>query len=1010
MARIRQIGFLCVFMGLCAGLCAAQSVPKVSVERGTLRLPTYPWLDDRNPVFSAYEPHIYYPYTRQDFILPTKEDRDYKAIYLENEYLKIICLPELGGRIHSVFDKTTGEEMFHKNNEIKPALIAMRGAWISGGIEWNAGPQGHTVHIVSPVDVTTVENEDGSATLVIGNTDKMFGTRWTVRLTLHPGKAYLDESIRMYNPTDGTHPYYFWNCTAFPNLEGTRFIYPMTLGCDHAGTTFFNWPIDKEKDITFLRNYPHMSSVFAYDCVFDFFGAYDVDRNRGIVSQANHLEVKGKKAWTWGKDDFGVTSQMALSDAGPVNAQYIEVQSGPLLTQAEFGMLGPHVARSWREFWYPVHGLGAGFEYATRDVAAQAVRTATTLEIKAIATAEFPGAQATLSKDGKVLLQQTVDLSPKQAVALTLPTPPEGAVRVEFKDAQGMVLLDYETPLTIPEVKAPDLTKKPAREDAQPTADELYEKANLSDRQSEPIEARQGYEAVLKLDPAHEKALCALATLDIEEGRYADAEAHARKALDRNNNNGAAWYGLGVAQLDQDRPQDARVSGYKAAHTLEAVALGYTLAARAAMRMGDTAEALSAAKRAFLETPNDPYTQRLLFAARYACGERESLLPELKEVVERGDPTDFVAHALCQLAQPDKNAFAQALNAAGGEREFTALKTAEFFADLGQFEQAAALLEACAQEGFSPWFDYVRAFYLDKSGAAEPAKKTFQEAKREDYARTFPSGPASRPVVAWALARQPKDTLAWLWLGDLEASLGNPGAAKSAWTKAVELDPKYSEAWRSLALHAQKKDNDPNEAERCYRKAIEAAPDDQLSRFELAALLEQRDKRAEALAIAETVPKDVCARYDLALWRAEAYVKEKRYTDALDFLATAQFSNWEGQTRPHDIFVSALVGRGKASLESKDPAKALADFELALTYPENLHVGARYILTDAEVRFWQGKALLELGRKDDARQAWKTGAAQPDKSGAAPAFVTVTDTQDEYKKKCATALEVLGNS
>ena len=89
-------------------------------------------------------------------------------------------------------------------------------------------------------------------------------------MTLHPGKAYLDERIRIANPTDGMHPYYFWNCTAFPNRPGTRFIYPMTLGTDHNGTEFFTWPIHKGKDLTWLKNYPTYTSVFAYQCAFDF--------------------------------------------------------------------------------------------------------------------------------------------------------------------------------------------------------------------------------------------------------------------------------------------------------------------------------------------------------------------------------------------------------------------------------------------------------------------------------------------------------------------------------------------------------------------------------------------------------------------------------------------------------------------------------------------------------------------------------------------------------------------
>ena len=159
---------------------------KATAWVGQIVIPTYPWEEDVNPKFWALEGanklsttvkgQITYPYTMQDHLLRTKVDRTYKVVFLENEYLKVICLPELGGRLHSVFDKTTHQEMFHLNHVIKPGMIAMRGAFISGGVEWNAGPQGHTVTIVSPVDVVCGESPDGSAFIEINNQEKIFRT------------------------------------------------------------------------------------------------------------------------------------------------------------------------------------------------------------------------------------------------------------------------------------------------------------------------------------------------------------------------------------------------------------------------------------------------------------------------------------------------------------------------------------------------------------------------------------------------------------------------------------------------------------------------------------------------------------------------------------------------------------------------------------------------------------------------------------------------------------------
>lgn len=984
----------------CEPACAA-----VEAWSGELTLPTYPWFDDVNPVFSELDGGIYYPYTRQDHLATEKTDRTYKALFLENEYLKVTCLPELGGRIFSVLDKATGEEMFHTNKEIKPALIAMRGAWISGGIEWNSGPHGHTVTVVSPVDVTSQRNEDGSATLLIGNTEKIFRTRWMAKLTLHPGKAFLDETISIFNPTDGTHPYYFWNCTAFPNLPGTRFIYPMSLGTDHAGTSFYSWPIHEGKDLSWLKNYPTMSSIFAYECVFDFFGSYDVDLDRGLVSYANYHELKGKKAWTWGKDDFGVVSQQSLSDAGPVHAQYIEVQSGPLLTQADYGMLEPHQKVEWQEFWYPVHGLGDGFEYATRDAAVQAKRSDSALELRFLATGRFDGATCTLSQDGKTLLQQSVALTPAQAIAVTLATPPAGPIRVCLTTSDGAQLLAYETPLDIPKVEPPDLTKKPARADGAPTAQEKYFEGALADSQSNPAGARAGYDAALELDPQHVPSLLALATLNIESGRFAEAKDCAVKAANRDPNNGMAWYLRGASELQLGELEAAKTSGYKAAGTLDAIALGYGLVGRACMRQGDWAQAIRALERAHAEAPGDARTQACLLAARRASNEWQ-----VSELCPAGDVAiDFVLRATASWGSPDAwQALLNDLGGTCGEGEFTALDMAAFFADLGLYVQAAELLGAVCDKAIpsvapSAWTKYQRAWYLHCSGNEGEAVRMLKQARREPVDFVMPAGTDAEAAFRFATEKHPRDAQARLLLGHVLAGMGRMDEAAACWEKALSLDSSLSVAWRALGRRAEKT-NDLARAEECFRRAIKARRTDQVLYVDLARVLTAREKRTEAIRLVERMPKAEFPRFDITLWLAEAYNAEKRYDECISLLQGARLTNWEGQTTPHDLFVAALLARGKQRYDTKRFGEALADFQLALTYPENLGVGAKYRLTDAELRYWAGKSLEELGRKDEARAAWEAGAAQITTKDPDHAFIAVSATQDEYVQRCADAL------
>ena len=143
-AKVRVGGYLLVWLVLAVGpRVGAATRQGMAAEaarawEGEIVIPTYGWEEDINPKFWALEGQvrlsttvkrtIVYPYTMQDHLSRKRQDRTYKALFLENEYLKVTCLPELGGRLHSVIDKTTGEEVFHANRVIKPSMIAMRGA------------------------------------------------------------------------------------------------------------------------------------------------------------------------------------------------------------------------------------------------------------------------------------------------------------------------------------------------------------------------------------------------------------------------------------------------------------------------------------------------------------------------------------------------------------------------------------------------------------------------------------------------------------------------------------------------------------------------------------------------------------------------------------------------------------------------------------------------------------------------------------------------------------------
>ena len=987
---------------------------KVKAWKGTITVPTYGWAEDINPKFWALEGEvkfsttvkgsIIYPYTMQDHLYRTKADRTYKALFLENQYLKITCLPELGGRLHSVFDKTVGKEMFHLNKVIKPGMIAMRGAWISGGVEWNFGPHGHTVTILSPVDALIGRNEDGSAYIEISNIEKNFRNRWTVRVTLYPGKAYLDERIRIFNPTDVMNPYYFWNCTAFPNQPGTRFIYPMTLGTDHHGVKFFSWPIHKDKDISWLKNHEVSTSIFAVDCTFDFFGAYDVDMDRGIVQVANHYELSGKKAWTWGTWDFGLVSQQNLTDDdGP----YIEVQSGPLPTQSDYGMLLPREEVRWQEWWYPARGLGDGFEYATKDLVVQTARKdgkdsrgAGALQLRILATAKYPGAICTLSQEGRELLKRRLDLSPNASQVLTLLPAPRPAVDVTVKTRNGAVLTSFTTPLPIPKVTPPEPAKFMEKPDEQLTIEEKYLKGLKYNLATNRKKAREYYEKTLAEDSGYSPALRELAVLDIEAGLYENAASRLEKALNREPTDGLSWYFSGVSHLQLRNKKEALRCAYRAVRCFGTTSLGYDLAGRAYMRLNEHSKAVEALEKAMRLNPKDTKANNHLLLALHAAGNKKSAYKMAKERIAQ-NPTDPVPRALIALQSKSQMAhFVHEARDFIGEDDFEMLETSLVFAELGLLNEAARLLsavcvEAVAENERSPVPLYYLAYFEHKRGQEKHAKAYLKQAAKTYKDYVFPSRPEAIEVFKYALEKNADDAYGHLHLGNLYGNFGRLDEAVRHWQRAAELNSSLSIAFRNLGLYTWAVENDLTKAEKFYLKAIAARPKDQTLYRDLAEILLANNKRPEAIKVLESTPFKKLKRADILIILAQAYLDEQRYTDAIDLLeSTPYFVNWEGQTITWDIFSKVHLERGQKRFENKNFKAALQDFEAALTYPENIGVGRSNRPQEAQAQYWRGKALEALGRLEDARSAWRQGAAGHEGS----------KKQNEYRQLCKEAL------
>lgn len=990
---------------LCYGYCEAQT----RAWEGEIVIPTYGIVEDTNPKFWIMEDAPYgaetivnsitYPYTMQDNIIPVKTSVTYKALFIENEYLKITCLPELNGKFHSVLDKSTGKEMFWVNPVIKPGLIAMRGAGIIGGKAFNAGPQVHTTTIMSRINSFMGKKEDGSVYIEVGNLDQTFRTRWKARVTLRPGKAYLEETISLSNPVDAVNPYYFWNNAALQNTETQRFVFPISLATFHDGKEFFTWPVFsgsdtkwlkgvQGRDMTWLKNYNSWAPIFAYNCTFDFFGAYDTGSSKGVVHFAERHALSGKKAWTWGNWEYGVESQKTLVDGSDT---YIEVQSGPLATQSDYASLMPHERISWTEYWYPIHGFKSGFEYANKDAAIETIRKGKDIEFRILGSGVFAGASFTIRSGETVLLEKQIDITP-QKLAVIKTADPGTPLEVTIKSGSGQLLVQYETPLSIPQESAPETSEDNNAE--RKTAETFYLIGQKYDRASDRKKAREYYNKSLSVDPGYTLSLQAIGVLDFESAQYAEAASKFKTALNRNANDGLSWYFSGNCYLKDGNYEEAVNCASKIIQLPEYKALGYDLAGRAYLRQKEYSKAIHSFGEAQRINSGSLKAKEDLMLAYYA-GKQLSEAVNLAEEIVSEHPYSLVPRSVIALQNDgEMDHFIAAFKKGLGSFNFEFQELCLIYWDLGLADEALKLIESAdnslSKEEKDPMTQYYISFLHDlkKDEKAAVAYLAKIPSLNKDF--IFASRPEEIPILEHAVRRNGKDAYAYFQLGNLYANLGRADEAYSNWQHALKTGPASSIVLRNLGLYEWKIKADLKSAEAFYRKAIDKAPQDQTLYRDLAQLLYEQKKMDEIIKLLKNASFATHKRSDISILLAAAYADNKMYDKALGLLKNEDFVLWEGQKTPWILFNKASIEKGLAEFKKKQFDKALGFFKMAVSYPSNLGVGRFDSSEEAPGRYWIGRSYAALGRLKEAEKAWSLGAAAA--SGS--------DTQNKHIELC----------
>ena len=420
---------------------AAISQTAAHATLDSITLPTYEeGLPDPNPPFDQFQSvsnlAYVYPYTMRINFTTKKSNQSWRAVKLENEYLRCIILPDLGGHVYTCLDKVIGRDMFYANSSIKKQWVGLRGAWVALGLESNF-PNGHTWVSVSPVDFTYQDNPDGSASVFVGNIDQVTGMQWRCEFVLRPGVGVLEQHVTLENRSNVRRRYYFWSNAGVKLLSNQdRFIVPTNLASIHGSGFIDTWPVGVAgKDWSVVGTYPSGEGYFAVGSHEEYMAFYQPGTKSGLLHVASPKDVPGKKTWTWGADTW---PNINLSEDG---STYVEIQGGATESQEVYYYLEPQQIRTFQENWMPIRFLG-GVSKANTIAAVNLARMSTGILAEILVTRKLENAKLQLWQGDQMLRQAAGNYAPDQLASITMTAVDSTPVTFRLLDSKGVLLLE----------------------------------------------------------------------------------------------------------------------------------------------------------------------------------------------------------------------------------------------------------------------------------------------------------------------------------------------------------------------------------------------------------------------------------------------------------------------------------------------------------------------------------------------------------------------------------------
>ena len=943
---------------ICICLAEAAAGQKASITVETREILTYPYSDPNPvPVLADKKSEIYPYFTFNGYSLKGKM-QNWKVVKLENDYVEVYVLPEVGGKVWGAIEKSTGKEFIYRNEVLKFRNIAMRGPWTSGGIEFNFGIIGHNPSTCVPVDYKTKKNDDGSVSCFMGSLDLPSRTRWCVEIRLPADRAWFETFATWINPTPLTQTYYNWMTAAARVTDDLEFAYPGTAEIGHEGE-FGLWPVNAEgRNVAWYRenNFGSSKSYHVVGEYNDFMGGYYQKSEFGFGHWALYDEMPGHKLWLWSLARDGGIWEDLLTDS---DGQYMEFQAGRMFNQ--YGgtsafktpisqtAFNPGLTDRWHEIWFPVKGTGGISDVSPLGVLyASAVNDSLKIGINAFLKVQ---GRLIVKSGGKEILSKEVNFKPMDTftTSVSLNAPADYEVVVE-----GMDL--HFSPSVRQLLKRPFVSSMPKD---LITEASLYQEGMQLKNQRNYSKAGEAFKKCLEADPLYIDAYASMSEILYRSVKYDSALYYANKALQLDTYHPSANYFAGLIYMAEGDLTDALESLGWAARSMEYRSNAYSLMAEIGLRKNEIQLAEHYASLSLDFNSTNLNAVQLLAILYRKSGENDKANQDL-ESIRKIDPLGHFSDFESYLQDPSSDNLSRFSSTITNELQYqTYLELCIYYYDLGLKNEALSVLEKAPVH---PLVCLWKAFLSDDHSS-------LIEASNASPAFVFPYRTETVKALEWAVSKNTSWKFRYYLALNYAAVQRMEEAMKLL--RGCGLEPDYAPFYLTRASMIGPGEGKGELADLLQAKRL--APDDWRVSARLIDYYVSDNDSQSALAEAKEAYSRNKDNTLLGIRYAAALINTSQYTASLKVLESMNILPNEGSSQGKEVFEQACLFQSLELIKKNKYSEAIVMIEKSKEWPENLGVGKPF---KPDIRIQdrlEAFCLEKLNRKAEAETLRKAG-------------------------------------